>query len=45
MSGQLKKNPVLGHDELEQISPGLGKEAMAEGLGGVSKKFGPIGNL
>jgi len=41
----LKKNPVMGEDELEQVSGGLGKEAAQEGLGGVSKKLGGAGNL
>jgi hypothetical protein len=33
----------MGEDELENISGGLGKEASAEGLGGVSKKLGGLG--
>lgn len=41
--GQLKKNPMMGHDELESVQSGLGKEAMGEGLGGVSKKLGGLG--
>lgn len=32
----LKKNPVMGKDELDQVAPGLGKEAAKEGLAGVS---------
>lgn len=35
----------MGEDELEQVSGGLGKEAVSEGLGGVSKKLGGLGNL
>jgi len=36
----LKKNPVMGEDELEQVSGGLGKEAAQQGLGGISDKLG-----
>lgn len=43
LPGQLKKNPMMGHDELESVQTGLGKEAMGEGLGGVSKKLGGLG--
>jgi hypothetical protein len=42
---QLKKNPVMGEDELEQVSGGLGKEAASEGLAGVSGKLGGLGKL
>jgi len=45
LKDSLKKNPVMGEDELEQVSGGLGKEAAQEGLGGVSKKLGGLGNL
>ena len=41
--GQLKKNPLLGEDELEKIAPGLGQEAKAEGLAGVSENLGSLG--
>ncbi|OAP65537.1 hypothetical protein AYL99_01509 [Fonsecaea erecta] len=41
----LKKNPVMGEDELEQVSGGLGQEAVKEGLGGVSGKLGGLGKL
>ena len=40
---QLKKNPVMGKDELEKVSGGLGDEAVSEGLGGVSSKLGGLG--
>eukprot|EP01121_Diplochlamys_sp_Union-15-3_P015244 TRINITY_DN4999_c0_g1_i1.p1 TRINITY_DN4999_c0_g1~~TRINITY_DN4999_c0_g1_i1.p1 ORF type:complete len:130 (-),score=4.23 TRINITY_DN4999_c0_g1_i1:406-795(-) len=45
LKDSLKKNPVLGEDELEQVSGGLGKEAMSEGFGGVSDKLGGLGKL
>jgi hypothetical protein len=45
MKDSLKKNPVMGEDELEQVSGGLGKEAAQEGLGGVGKKLGGLGGL
>jgi len=41
----LKKNPVMGEDELEQVSGGLGKEAAQQGLGGVSDKLGSLEKL
>ena len=41
----LKKNPVMGEDELEQVSGGLGKEAVQDGLGGVSGKLGGLGSI
>ncbi|EXJ94797.1 hypothetical protein A1O1_03195 [Capronia coronata CBS 617.96] len=41
----LKKNPVMGEGELDQVSGGLGKEAVSDGLGGVSGKLGGLGNL
>jgi hypothetical protein len=41
----LKKNPVMGEDELEQVSGGLGKEAVSEGVGGVSEKLGGLGKV
>ena len=31
----LKKNPVMGEDELEQVAPGLGGEAVQDGLAGA----------
>jgi len=43
LKDQLKKNPVMGEDELEQVQEGLGKEATKEGLGGVSSKLGALG--
>jgi nucleoid-associated protein YgaU len=42
---QLKKNPVMGEGELDQVAPGLGAEAAQEGLGGVSDKLGGLGKL
>jgi hypothetical protein len=44
-SDQLKKNPVMGEGELEQVQKGLGAEASAQGLGGVSEKLGGLGKL
>ncbi|OCT52880.1 hypothetical protein CLCR_10719 [Cladophialophora carrionii] len=41
----LKKNPIMGEDELEQVSGGLGKEAVQQGIGGVSDKLGGLGKL
>jgi hypothetical protein len=41
----LKKNPVMGEDELEQVAPGLGGEAVQEGLAGVSSKLGGLGKF
>jgi hypothetical protein len=35
----------MGADELEQVSGGLGKEALDEGLGGVSSKLGGLGKF
>jgi hypothetical protein len=35
----------MGADELEQISGGLGNEALGEGLGGVSDKLGGLGKF
>lgn len=35
----------MGEHELEQVQSGLGKEAVSEGLGGVSKKLGGLGKL
>ena len=34
---------MMGEDELEQVSGGLGKEASEQGLGGVSDKLGGLG--
>jgi len=45
LKDQLKKNPVMGEDELEQVSSGLGKEASMQGLGGVSDKLGGLGKF
>ena len=33
----------MGKDELNQVSGGLGEEAVSEGLGGVSSKLGGLG--
>ena len=41
----LKKNPIMGADELDSVSSGLGKEALQEGLGGVSSKLGGLGKF
>ncbi len=38
----LKKNPVMGEDELEQVAPGLGSEAAQQGFGGISDKYGRL---
>ncbi|KIX00685.1 uncharacterized protein Z518_09750 [Rhinocladiella mackenziei CBS 650.93] len=45
MKDSLKKNPVMGEDELEQVSGGLGKEAVSEGPGGVDGKLDGLGKL
>jgi len=45
LKDQLKKNPIMGEDELEQVQKGLGVEASAQGLGGVSEKLGGLGGL
>lgn len=42
---QLKKNPVMGESELNQVQQGLGGEAVREGLGGVSGKLGGLGKF
>ena len=42
--GQLKKNPLMGEEELENVAPGLGKEASSQGLAGVSDKLGSLGD-
>jgi hypothetical protein len=44
-SDQLKKNPIMGEDELEQVQKGLGAEASMQGLGGVSDKLGGLGKF
>jgi hypothetical protein len=44
-SDSLKKNPVMGEDELDQVAPGLGGEAVQDGLAGVSSKLGGLGKL
>ncbi|EXJ88830.1 hypothetical protein A1O3_01894 [Capronia epimyces CBS 606.96] len=41
----LKRNPVLGEGELDQVSGGLGKEAVSDGLGDVSGKLGGLGKF
>lgn len=41
----LKKNPIMGEDELDKVSGGLGKEAAEQGLGGVSDRLGGLGNF
>lgn len=41
----LKNNPVMGESELDQVSGGLGKEAVSEGVGGVSDKLGGLGKV
>jgi hypothetical protein len=35
----------MGEEELESVSSGLGKEAVSEGLSGVSGKLGGLGKL
>ena len=36
----MKKNPVMGSEELEGVQAGLGEEAKSEGLGGkIGKAF------
>lgn len=45
LKGQLKKNPLMGEDELNQVQSGLGSEAAREGLGGVSSKLGGLGKF
>jgi hypothetical protein len=42
---RLKKNPMMGEDELNQVQSGLGSEAAREGLAGVSSKLGGLGKL
>ena len=42
---RLKKNPMMGEDELNQVKSGLGGEAAQEGLAGVSSKLGGLGKL
>ena len=36
---------MMGEDELENVSSGLGKEASAEGLASVSSKLGGLGKF
>ncbi|MCJ1407158.1 hypothetical protein MMC19_001228 [Ptychographa xylographoides] len=46
LKDQLKKNPVVSNDELNQIQSGLGDEAMKEfggGQGGLGAMLGGIG--
>jgi len=45
LKDSLKKNPVMGADELDKVSGGLGQEALNEGLGGVSGKLGGLGKF
>jgi len=45
LKDRLKKNPMMGESELNQIQSGLGGEAVREGLGGVSSKLGGLGKL
>ncbi|KAK4936534.1 hypothetical protein LTR10_022583 [Elasticomyces elasticus] len=45
LKDSLKKNPILGEGELDSISSGLGQEAVAQGLGGVSDKLGALGKF
>lgn len=45
LKNSLKKNPLMGEDELEQVSGGFGKEAVSEGFGGVSGKLGGLGKF
>ncbi len=35
----------MGEDELEQVSPGLGGEAVQDGLADVSGKLGGLGKF
>lgn len=42
---RLKKNPMMGEDELNQVQTGLGSEAAREGLAGISGKLGGLGKL
>ncbi|MCJ1279320.1 hypothetical protein MMC21_007144 [Puttea exsequens] len=40
LKDRLKKNPVMGSEELEGVQAGLGEEAKSEGLGGkIGKAF------
>ncbi|KIW11461.1 hypothetical protein PV08_10761 [Exophiala spinifera] len=41
----LKKNPVMGQSELDDVAGGLGQEAAQQGLGGVSSKLGGLGKF
>lgn len=45
LKDRLKKNPMMGEDELNQVQSGLGSEAAREGLAGVSSKLGGLGKL
>jgi len=45
LKDRLKKNPMMGEDELNQVQSGLGGEAAREGLAGVSGKLGGLGKL
>ena len=45
LTDSLKQNPIMGKDELEQVAPGLGAEAVQDGLAGVSSKLGGLGKL
>ncbi|KIW61638.1 hypothetical protein PV05_01737 [Exophiala xenobiotica] len=45
LKDSLKKNPIMGEDELDKVSGGLGKEAAEQGLGGVSDRLGGLGKF
>lgn len=45
LKDSLKKNPVMGEAELDQVAPGLGGEAVQDGLAGVSGKLGGLGKF
>jgi len=45
LKDQLKKNPIMGESELNQVQEGLGGEAAREGLAGVSGKLGGLGKF
>lgn len=35
----------MGENELEQVTPGLGNEAVQDGLAGVSDRLGGLGKF
>lgn len=45
LKDQLKKNPIMGQTELNEVQSGLGNEAVQQGLGGVSKELGGLGKF